>query len=667
TLSNPYSAATHFGGVTVTMLLARAITQHYPTTPNNLLCTSSNTRNKIFIQDGRVDIQSKNVGYVENGGINSGRIAVNQGNNVENDFVQKNVGNAQRNLRTTANYGKTPTIQCYNCNGKGHYRRKCSKHGLEEINASVIMMACIQPANNDFDVEPTYNFDFVSEVNDSQIKLINGLFLKSDHEQRNHAQSETIKPTYVDDQIDNNIIFDNPYLEVNGGQVEHAYDAHDKKLDIFESLIKNMQLEAKTNARLIRKSTKDSPTIIALRAGDEIIADAVDHAAEHSNDNNAAESGAYNPELFSGKFAGDVEASMSQKNSTRRDLHECSAHNIMDKCWRCKADWADNRKALADCAQGFAKGTTGGVAGEIYTVTCDSDDAAENPKEGTLRWACAQKKPLWIIFDKDMTINLKHTLVVESDKTIDGRGAKIEIAGGGGVTIHNVNNVILSNINVHDVKVTDGFNARSGCDGDAVAVKTATKVWIDHCTMSKGPDGLLDVTVGSTGVTISNCRFHDHDKVLLLGADDSHSEDKNMHVTVAFNRFDTGCTQRMPRCRFGFFQVVNNDYCKWGMYALGGSANPTILSQGNRFVAPDDSNFKKVCQRTYAEEAEWKNWNWRSTDDVLENGAIFEPSGSDPQLTGEQQAGMIPHEPGSKVADLTCSAGVLTCTAGQPC
>lgn len=255
----------------------------------------------------------------------------------------------------------------------------------------------------------------------------------------------------------------------------------------------------------------------------------------------------------------------------------------------------------------------------------------------------------------------------ESDKTIDGRGAKIEIAGGGGVTIHNVNNVILTNLNIHDVKVTDGFNFRSGCDGDAVAVKTATKVWIDHCTMSKGPDGLLDVTVGSTGVTISNCRFHDHDKVLLLGADDSHSEDKNMHVTVAFNRFEQTCTQRMPRCRFGFFQVVNNDYNKWGMYAVGGSANPTILSQGNRYLAPDNNNFKNVLQRAYASEAEWTNWNWRSTDDVLENGAIFKASGSDPQLTGEQHAGMIPHEPASNVADLTRSAGVLSCYAGHPC
>jgi pectate lyase len=39
------------------------------------------------------------------------------------------------------------------------------------------------------------------------------------------------------------------------------------------------------------------------------------------------------------------------------------------------------------------------------------------------------------------------------------------------------------------------------------------------------------------------------------------------------------------RCRFGYFHVVNNDYDGWGLYAIGGSAGPTILSQGNRFRA----------------------------------------------------------------------------------
>ncbi|XP_071704726.1 pectate lyase 1-like [Rutidosis leptorrhynchoides] len=424
---------------------------------------------------------------------------------------------------------------------------------------------------------------------------------------------------------------------------------------------------------------------------DNTIADAVDHGGERSKQDNTA----YNPELFSGKYAGDVEArvlffhyvlqhfrplrltcdrhgnchrSITEKNLTRRNLHECETKNTIDKCWRCKADWADNRKALADCVIGFAKGTTGGAAGDIYTVTCDSDDNANNPKEGTLRWAVCQPKPLWIIFERDMVINLKHSLHFTSDKTIDGRGAKVEITGGGGFTIHTVSNIIIHNLNIHDVKVTQGFSGKSGCDGDAIAVKSSSKVWIDHCSMSKGPDGLLDVTVGSTYVTISNCRFYNHDKVLLLGADDSHSEDKKMRVTVAYNRFDEGCVQRMPRCRFGFFQIVNNDYNKWGMYAIGGSANPTILSQGNKFLASDNKFTKRVTQRsTTASEQEWKNWNWRTdSNDVFENGAFFVASGSDPTLTPEQQQGMIPAEPGSSVPQLTSCAGVLSCVAGQP-
>lgn len=32
------------------------------------------------------------------------------------------------------------------------------------------------------------------------------------------------------------------------------------------------------------------------------------------------------------------------------------------------------------------------------------------------------------------------------------------------------------------------------------------------------------------------------------------------------------------------------------MYAIGGSANPTINSQGNRFVAPDNPNAKEVVK-----------------------------------------------------------------------
>lgn len=52
--------------------------------------------------------------------------------------------------------------------------------------------------------------------------------------------------------------------------------------------------------------------------------------------------------------------------------------------------------------------------------------------------------------------------------------------------------------------------------------------------------------------------------------------------------------QRMPRCRRGYIHVVNNDFTEWQMYAIGGSASPTINSQGNRYMAPNDPNAKEV-------------------------------------------------------------------------
>lgn len=68
-----------------------------------------------------------------------------------------------------------------------------------------------------------------------------------------------------------------------------------------------------------------------------------------------------------------------------------------------------------------------------------------------------------------------------------------------------------------------------------------------------------------------------------------------MQVTLAFNHFGQGLIQRMPRVRWGFAHIVNNDYTHWLMYAIGGSQQPTLLSQGNRFIAPDDRNAKEVA------------------------------------------------------------------------
>lgn len=90
-------------------------------------------------------------------------------------------------------------------------------------------------------------------------------------------------------------------------------------------------------------------------------------------------------------------------------------------------------------------------------------------------------------------------------------------------------------------------------DGDAISVIQSRKVWIDHNTLYKCADGLIDITHGSTDVTVSNNWFRNHDMVMLLGHDDEYIEDQNMKVTVAFNYFGPDCDQRMPRYCNAFF------------------------------------------------------------------------------------------------------------------
>ncbi|KAK6154634.1 hypothetical protein DH2020_008882 [Rehmannia glutinosa] len=195
--------------------------------------------------------------------------------------------------------------------------------------------------------------------------------------------------------------------------------------------------------------------------------------------------------------------------------------NPIDSCWRPNSNWAANRRALADCAVGFGKNAIGGKNGAIYVVTDPSDDP-EKPKPGTLRYGVIQSQPLWIIFAKSMVITLKNELMMNSYKTIDGRGAKVEIAYGPCITIQHVSHVIIHGISIHDCKpgnsgmVRDSLTHighRRGSDGDAIDIFASTDVWIDHCYLARCTDGLIDVIHASTAITISNNFFSQHDKV----------------------------------------------------------------------------------------------------------------------------------------------------------
>ncbi|CAK8540612.1 unnamed protein product [Lathyrus sativus] len=373
-------------------------------------------------------------------------------------------------------------------------------------------------------------------------------------------------------------------------------------------------------------------------------------------------------------------------NNTRRELRghgrrggregPCMASNPIDSCWRCNRNWANDRQRLAKCGKGFGRKAVGGLGGKFYVVTDPSDNDMVSPKPGTLRYGATLKGPLWIIFAHSMVIRLNQELMVSSDKTIDGRGAEVHIRDGAGITMQFVNNVIIHGLHLKNIKAKNGgmirdaydhVGLRTRSDGDALSVFGSSNIWIDHISLSECEDGLIDVIQGSTAITISNCHMTKHNDVMLFGASDSYTEDKIMQITVAFNHFGQGLIQRMPRCRWGFFHVLNNDYTHWLMYAIGGSSGPTILSQGNRFIAPNNNAAKTVTHRDYAAESVWSKWQWRSEGDVFMNGATFIESGAPIKNLPFKKGYLMKPRHGSQANRLTRYAGALSCRVGKPC
>ncbi|GJR93142.1 hypothetical protein Tco_0265316 [Tanacetum coccineum] len=233
------------------MLLAQAITQKFSTPTNNRLRTLSDTRNQAVIQDGRVDIQTKNTRYGGNSSRNAGKPNRNQAFNAGNMIDESNQI-VQRVPRTESNPRKANVQEQMllamkdkagsNLNTEQNDFMLDNSFGdvtLEELTSAVIMMAQIQPADGNAVTKPTYDAKAISEVNASH----------KAHEQVNHVKRKTIIHASDDDQIDSNNIFDDPYVENNGGTSEHDLTDHDEYHNI-QILAYNAQREAENQKRL---------------------------------------------------------------------------------------------------------------------------------------------------------------------------------------------------------------------------------------------------------------------------------------------------------------------------------------------------------------------------------------------------------------------------------
>ena len=227
-------------------------------------------------------------------------------------------------------------------------------------------------------------------------------------------------------------------------------------------------------------------------------------------------------------------------------------------------------------------GITGGSAGEVVRVT-NRNDLATYAQSDT---------PYIIVVDgkfEGKGLNREKDIIeVNSNKTIVGvKGAEL---AGIGLNINGRQNIIIRNLIIHHA------------DPDGIAARNSHHIWVDHCEFysqdetAEDWDGLVDLTVGSSYLTVSNCYFHDHHKACLLNSGTMHFEDNGKNRATyhhnAFLRID----QRSPRIGYGLGHVFCNYYQNIGSYAIGLHTQANVVSENNYF----GENVKHPFEQMYA-------------------------------------------------------------------
>ena len=245
---------------------------------------------------------------------------------------------------------------------------------------------------------------------------------------------------------------------------------------------------------------------------------------------------------------------------------------------------------------------------------------------GTLRDGAEQADPLWIVFDVSGDIELVSSVVLGSNKTIDGRGKAVTLRNYGITIGAAISNVVVENLSF--------VGSMQGSNNDAIQiVDGAHTIWIDHCSLSNYGDGLIDITHAATDVTVSWSLFAMHDLVMLIGRSPEDLDDVVVRVTLHHNWWNqTG--SYAPRLRFGRAHVLNNLIDRWRSAASASTMGGELYSEGNVFVALDD----KVAVATSA-GTDPVLGRARSAGDWLQNGALVQEN--EPDLVFQPAAAYV--------------------------
>jgi len=222
-------------------------------------------------------------------------------------------------------------------------------------------------------------------------------------------------------------------------------------------------------------------------------------------------------------------------------------------------------------------GTTGGFGGEVVNITSRAEFVAN---------VTGDEARVLLIHDT-IELELYERIKVYSNKTIFGFTQNAMLRFGGLEIVGD--NVIVQNLVIGDFYDGDWSGTTHSTD---CLTLYGENIWIDHCWLWAGADGLLDIRSGNGSIadyiTISYTRFSDHNKVTLVGSSDQSTQDRD-HLRTTFHHcwydatFDKGLNQRMPRVRFGDVHVFNNYYEEISSYCVAARFESDVVVESTYF------------------------------------------------------------------------------------
>ncbi|MFF6793591.1 RICIN domain-containing protein [Streptomyces filamentosus] len=204
-------------------------------------------------------------------------------------------------------------------------------------------------------------------------------------------------------------------------------------------------------------------------------------------------------------------------------IQETCTHNSNKQWTFTPAGGSGNGRSWPDTGDGFAStggGTTGGAAGTTVTVKTYAD---------LVKYATATEPYTIKVAGTIKVTPYGHEIPVKSNKTVIGVGTSGHIANGGFFLGSGTKNVIIRNLTIRDTRMADDDPDDKLYDYDGIQMDTAHHIWIDHNTIERMNDGLIDSRKDTSYLTVSWNRIGESNKAFGIGWTDNVTSRMTIH------------------------------------------------------------------------------------------------------------------------------------------